>query len=1300
MAWGTSTFGTFGFGTSSSASDAVVGTIPKSPVWDLFELTSASVQYALQYLESGALGSSSGFLLSPGVVSLCSGGSFPASNQAATIATPVPASFTAQWTLRLDTLPADFTDVEDDHIFVGAQSPDGSVFGLFISAAGLAYTGGVSYSAGYLQPDAALIPIPGSDDLVQQAKRYVLRVIVNGEDDVAYLFWTEENKLATEGHQLVAVLPRQLGEDASDPPGEDVVITSVRGVSRQACVSVISWLFSSFILTTNVPPIADPGEDQAVRSCSIVQLDGSGSYDPEGRPLTYEWRMVDGPPSSVYVSQGYDGSTSPEVPATGFTDTFESTALAEFHAEKAIVPGDVLAVGGVAYTIASVPGGAPFQVVIEDSQLPDSLSGAGFRLARQGGLVDSTEAKPTFYPDAEGFYAFDLRVHDGDLSSDPVGLDRAVVAVNVLASPLPRGIVPDASFIFGHILDFWRLVEDRDIASTLWSGMAQVLATELYTLWQLEYGKSIIDIQRQMVRRWVHFSPAVDELGPELVTVKTLYSGLDSELYSAAGISYWNASILSVWVPFYEERTEIQFSAQNPASVEVAARELQNKLRTYVHPEFSASVLVHQPSGFKSIRLTAPFYFQITPETTNPLFPAAAENGPVQGASISLVAARTVLLDKSLAGINVQENDLLVVGGATYRIARVSSALEDPYLSQRLVLKGDVPSTISGAWSIPSWADSPSTDFWLALVAPGDVARCEMYNEQNDEVVSFDLPILGVTSQAPQRCAIDAGNIGAGIALGLTPRFTKYIRRSFLRIDELIERVPTLQQNIVIEDAAADEATLWQNVDYFIEEIRGVKGVRFQSGQSSDVGDVWEGALPPDNLWAEYVFVDNSPLIESRYGIASGLTRAQLSQLPDTVDYLSAVQGLWYAYFNGPTIRNLRIGVQILLGLPFAEAAGTIEEIRTDLTSQQGRMLIRDAQDTEVVRSYSFPRQLGLEVNPATGLEYAVGDTVTQFSPLVKGAEVTDWVKDPKWYQGLLNQGLFFEPQKFHKFLVRVDSGAFNLSALLFAQSFIRRIKPTYTDATFFVQLNAAEDDIDVVDTVEIEGQLELYDSPCAIYGEAGIFDMPRAAGGLRNQFDTASDGTVPGAVTWGFDKYHLCPSSGVRVCFYHPLLGGLTPPNTPLVIGEPMAYGAVNDGAVSLPVGGGFGTSLGLFTVPDVADFELSYLRVVIAGSDDGEPADYTLVVYDTTAASTLVELPFSSRLNTDVEFAPNVAAPIAHVLEFLLRKGSGADRNPAWTNYYLWLEVESQGSVWESPGIVEAGTATRRVEVQDAAP
>ncbi len=51
-------------------------------------------------------------------------------------------------------------------------------------------------------------------------------------------------------------------------------------------------------ITTNVsaeglPPVADAGGPYNGVECDSMLLDASGSYDPEGEPLTYRWYIDD-----------------------------------------------------------------------------------------------------------------------------------------------------------------------------------------------------------------------------------------------------------------------------------------------------------------------------------------------------------------------------------------------------------------------------------------------------------------------------------------------------------------------------------------------------------------------------------------------------------------------------------------------------------------------------------------------------------------------------------------------------------------------------------------------------------------------------------------------------------------------------------------------------------------------------------------------------------------------------------------------------------------------------------------------
>ena len=68
-----------------------------------------------------------------------------------------------------------------------------------------------------------------------------------------------------------------------------LTVTDAAGNSGTATVKV------SF---NNLPPVANAGNSQAVPLGTTVHLDGSGSSDPNGDPLTFQWSFVNKPPNS------------------------------------------------------------------------------------------------------------------------------------------------------------------------------------------------------------------------------------------------------------------------------------------------------------------------------------------------------------------------------------------------------------------------------------------------------------------------------------------------------------------------------------------------------------------------------------------------------------------------------------------------------------------------------------------------------------------------------------------------------------------------------------------------------------------------------------------------------------------------------------------------------------------------------------------------------------------------------------------------------------------------------------------
>jgi hypothetical protein len=428
------------------------------------------------------------------------------------------------------------------------------------------------------------------------------------------------------------------------------------------------------------------------------------------------------------------------------------------------------------------------------------------------------------------------------------------------------------------------------------------------------------------------------------------------------------------------------------------------------------------------------------------------------------------------------------------------------------------------------------------------------------------------------------------------------------------------------------------------------------------------------------------------------VTGVQTCALP-----ISAVKGLWYAYVTGPTVRNLRVGTQILLGLPFSEEGGLVYEIRDDYSPTQGRIILQDLVNREIYRTYTYPNTLGIEINPATGVPYIEGDTVAQFSPLVEGAGVLDYIKDPTWFNGLLNQGIFYEIQKFFTFMVRVEVSAFSLGALLFVQQFIKRVKPTYTHPRFIVRTQLGDTEVNTTDGVAYKGLLKLFDGACTQYndestnGMSTMFDEPNAAGGgMKSQFDTDSDPatalpTSPTAdnVWWGFDKNYLCPEDAITASASIVYAVPTTPTFDTVFSFDTQVF---TDSALTLsesdinsvPAGA---TGLSLFH-PVTIGVGTTYTQAVVRVEciDDENPVLYTIDIL--VNGSVEDSFSFTPPEGQSVFVFPTSVAVLAtDVVTARIRHGQVADTDVLWETVSIVLGASVD---WDFDDTMPAGTYT----------
>lgn len=181
-------------------------------------------------------------------------------------------------------------------------------------------------------------------------------------------------------------------------------------------------------------PVANAGSDVTTNVGELVNLDGSRSYDPMYRTLTYSWTVVDKPETSaVETVTGSDSalaSFTPDVKGVYVLNLVVDNGLSR-SASDAVT---VTAVDDDASPVANagadqeVEDCSTVQLDCSASADPDgdTLSYSWELQSKPSGssitsasLSDRTSARPTFYPDVAGDYVFTCSVNDGSNWSSP-----------------------------------------------------------------------------------------------------------------------------------------------------------------------------------------------------------------------------------------------------------------------------------------------------------------------------------------------------------------------------------------------------------------------------------------------------------------------------------------------------------------------------------------------------------------------------------------------------------------------------------------------------------------------------------------------------------------------------------------------------------------------------------------------------------------------------------------------------------------------------------------------------------------
>jgi len=780
--------------------------------------------------------------------------------------------------------------------------------------------------------------------------------------------------------------------------------------------------------------------------------------------------------------------------------------------------GDVLLIGGRATKIVGLPG--PTTIDVEDA-VP--FAGESFDYAmviRSAILINATSPYPSFVPAVQGVYAVRLYVYDSAVVP-PTRSDADVSIISVLAANTATGLPVDASWLWRSIADFWTTVSDKTWMETSWRTFIRAFGAMIQEAWNVQLSYSLGNCQDVMMSRWIGYEPLLEETNPDTALLNRRFVPVYSEELPVAG----NVSILITVF-------DVPEGMSLPLTLNV----------TTLPDSFNAAM---DAAGIAGVKARVEMFNgtrHLSIRSDNYVIEVAGIFGPgrrnhlegqalrIDEHTLYLVTAPVTPMDfyktNYDADLTLKKGDIINLGGTNFTIAaaNMTDAGGVSYPFTYVSTEEEIPDLGIGysyPFVVPSYFESSEVDYRDELVVPGDLVFVEVTDsagvrtEGSETVMGAGFYRLGVTS--PYFFCKDR-----------TVLLKSVLRLFYVPIDSTHLSVPVLK-----EDAEARKG--WKEYEHYVVSDRwGQRALVFDfNSELQDAGypsvtrafapAVTDKPYPAARMWAEIVYVDQRPDLSARFGTGLGL---ELEDSPTRTgfSYQRALLGLWYCYIHGSKPGFIERGMSIICGAPFFEEDGVIIDARV-LSAEKGYLVVRDLKHPEIVRGYVYPFSVGLDINPATGKEYAVGDTVRWFDTVSNAAIYQDYIRDPDFIRGLIAAGIITEPEKIHHFWLAVDADIIesgSSAAVRAAYEWLIGFRTTY-NYPFFALLKNLMDDVLIHDHMTLKVIMHFVAYPGARWG-APMFDRHQLSGrmvpwgmfftpalppetGVHNYFDTVLDG-------------------------------------------------------------------------------------------------------------------------------------------------------------------------------------------------
>jgi hypothetical protein len=904
--------------------------------------------------------------------------------------------------------------------------------------------------------------------------------------------------------------------------------------------------------TFSVKPQLEVPENFVVTTGRNAFIDLSDSYNPDEGSMKAIRYLIEAPDDSTHTLQVNDCFTTDDADGDSVTYILEHAdfgGAADPDKPATLVAADMAVVwNNDTYIVHTVGSGTISLSKIDTDLIPldwiknlsenwpyaDELplytSGITIHVYKQTFTTQTLQGSYGFYSgptpsdrfsfeaDVAGTYVVLCLAYDMEHFSR---INQVVLEARDSTTVLGESI--NADYIWKYLSTAWSEFSETEYFTEYFSGLTQLAGNQLTQLWQNEKNESLQDIQPFYLYRWMDIDNRVTETKP---STQTWTSGLVPITHlMSSGAHTGKTAVLDIFSGAPDDREQVTVTVSTATDEVDAIEDLVSQLNDLGY-EFTVTTELRGSDYW--FTMIAPYFFTFSGGTgSGTLFPSPGgpEDRNLTVCEGKVISKRMVLLKRSLHDFT-PDGHSIIVEGVAYKILRVIDDLVGSSWDNIVVVDSDIPyqhimssSVVYGYRyvSIPGYFTSEEVDWEENLVFNADVVYLTLGKDgaasntsswyvvgAQDNKVYVSPDIFGTLPDdyEPDNPYWDA------ISLDYVAR------KTYKLVDDTVRQIPRIQQNITLPASPTNPTDYFkEGTEHCITSFRGSNAVHYGwYSLPAFAGDflvdnvLLANASIAEQMWAEHVLVDQKEHISNSFGSMVDFEADDFDTFKEK-EYLSAVRGLWFVFGRGRTLEDLSVGLNIFCSLPVNDVAGTIVSIKNNDALDNFRIVIQDASGNNKI--YLVSRDLGLGTNPATGVVWAVGDSVPRFSILSNGVETSDWESDPKWFlkkratSGTLWDYKFWETQKYHTFKAGIPAKDYSSAFIEQIYNFLLAYRPMHTflgDKGFYAWRQYT-DDIPVEEEMTFSVTVHMmdglcgtgalvYDSGYLAYGGGGMYDM------------------------------------------------------------------------------------------------------------------------------------------------------------------------------------------------------------------